>query len=129
MAYLRGLFRTGATAAVVAILLLAIYGLWVRYQVEPLTRDGKVRADIVPVAGDLVGALLGCWLIWEARSLGLSKWQVARMGGNVAIDTLLGAIPWVGAVPDFFFRSNSRNLRIIRKHLDRHHPQTQIIDM
>src|SRR6185312_17060542 len=35
--------------------LAAIYALWVRYQVEPLTRDGKVRADIVPVAADVGG--------------------------------------------------------------------------
>ena len=29
---------------------------------------------------------------------------------------------------DFFFRSNSRNLKIIRRHLDRHHPETAIIE-
>jgi len=55
MTPLRALLRTGVTAAVVAILLLAVYGLWIRYQVEPLTRDGKVRADIVPIAGDVAG--------------------------------------------------------------------------
>jgi RND family efflux transporter MFP subunit len=55
MSYLRSLLRTAATATVAAILLLAIYGLWIRYQVEPLTRDGKVRADIVPIAGDVAG--------------------------------------------------------------------------
>jgi len=31
-------------------------------------------------------------------------------------------------VPDFFFRSNTRNLRIIKRHLDRHHPGTAVID-
>ena len=41
---------------------------------------------------------------------------------------LLGLIPFVGAVPDFFFRSNTRNLRIIRRHLDKHHPATATID-
>lgn len=50
------------------------------------------------------------------------------MLGNVGIDSLLGAIPWVGAIPDFFFRSNSRNLKIIRRHLDRHHPGTATIE-
>jgi len=33
-------------------------------------------------------------------------------------------IPFVGAIPDFFFRSNSRNLRTIKRHLDKHHPGT-----
>ncbi len=87
-----------------------------------------VMLDLLPIAGDLIGALLGTWLVWEARNLGMSRWQMARMMGNVGIDTLLGAIPWVGAIPDFFFRSNSRNLRIIRRHLDRHHPATATIE-
>lgn len=87
-----------------------------------------VILDAVPVVGDAIGAGLGVWLVWEARNLGLSKWQMARMLGNVGIDFLLGAIPWIGAIPDFFFRSNSMNLKIIRKHLDRHHPATAIIE-
>ena len=88
-----------------------------------------VILDLVPVAGTLVGTALGAWMVWEARNLGMSKWQMARMAGNVGVDTLLGAIPWVGAIPDFFFRSNSRNLRIIRRHLDRHHPATATVEV
>jgi len=59
----------------------------------------------------------------------MSKWQIARMAGNVGFDWLLGLIPWVGAIPDFFFRSNSRNLKIIKRHLDRHHPETATVDI
>jgi hypothetical protein len=80
-----------------------------------------VILDFVPVIGDIAGAALGSYLVWEARNLGMSKWQMSRMAGNVGIDFLLGAIPWVGAIPDFFFRSNSRNLKIIKRHLDKHH--------
>ena len=84
--------------------------------------------DLIPVAGDLIGTALGAWLVWEARNLRMSRWQIARMVGNVGVDTMLGAIPFVGAVPDLLFRSNSRNLRIIRRHLDRHHPQTATLE-
>ena len=87
-----------------------------------------VILDLVPGIGDLVGAALGSYMVWEARNLGMSKTQMARMFGNVGIDFALGLIPWVGAVPDFFFRSNSRNLKIIRKHLDKHHPSTAVIE-
>jgi hypothetical protein len=87
-----------------------------------------VILDAIPVIGDLAGALLGSWMVWEARNLGMSKWQMARMFGNVGIDMLLGAIPFVGAIPDFFFRSNSRNLRLIHRHLERHHPSSVTID-
>ena len=83
-----------------------------------------VLLDLVPVVGTTIAALVGSWLVWEARNLGMSKLQMARMFGNVGMDWALGMIPFVGAVPDFFFRSNTRNLRIIRKHLDRHHPAT-----
>jgi RND family efflux transporter MFP subunit len=37
------------------MILGAIYALWLRYQVEPVTRDGKVRADLVPIAPDVGG--------------------------------------------------------------------------
>lgn len=83
---------------------------------------------LVPVAGDLVGAAMGLYLVWEARNLGMSKWQLARMTANVGFDTAVGAIPIAGDVLDFLFRSNSRNLKIIRKHLDKHHPHTRVID-
>jgi hypothetical protein len=87
-----------------------------------------VILDLIPVAGDVVGAALGAWIVWEARNLGMPKWHVARMAGNVGIDFLLGAIPWIGAIPDFFFRSNTRNMRIVRKWLDKHHPDTSLVE-
>ena len=87
-----------------------------------------VILDLVPVAGSTAGALLGTYMAWEARNLGMSKAQVARMAGNIGVDWLLGLIPWVGAIPDLFFRSNSRNLKIIKRHLDKHHAATATID-
>lgn len=83
---------------------------------------------LVPVVGDLVTTAMGAYIVWEARNLGLSKWQLTRMGANVAFDTAIGLIPIVGDAADFVFRSNSRNLRIIKKHLDKHHPETRIIE-
>jgi hypothetical protein len=87
-----------------------------------------VILDIVPVIGDVAAAALGAYIVWEARNLGMPKWQIARMAGNVGVDWVLGLIPWVGAIPDFFFRSNSRNLRIIKRHLDKHHAGTAIVE-
>jgi hypothetical protein len=81
-----------------------------------------VILDFVPIAGPTAAAAIGAYLAWEARNLGMSKWSVARMGGNIGVDWLLGMIPFVGAIPDFFFRSNTRNLRIIKRYLDRNHP-------
>ena len=88
-----------------------------------------VILDIVPFAGSTAGAVLGAYMAWEAKNLGMSKWQMSRMAGNIGIDFLFGLIPWVGAIPDFFFRSNSRNLRIIKRHLDRNHPAGALIEV
>ncbi|HZG45456.1 MAG TPA: DUF4112 domain-containing protein [Allosphingosinicella sp.] len=81
-----------------------------------------VILDFVPVGGSVVAAGMGAWIAWEARNLGVSKWTVAKMGANIGVDMLLGAIPFVGAIPDYFFRSNTRNLRLLRRWLDEHHP-------
>jgi len=82
---------------------------------------------LIPVAGDVLAAVMGLWLVWEARNLGLPRWKRARMIGNIAFDTALGAVPLVGDVFDFMFRSNSRNLAIIRKHVARHHPELMTV--
>lgn len=87
-----------------------------------------VILDLIPVGGDAIGAAMGAWMVWEARNLGMSKTQMARMFGNVGMDFVLGLIPIVGAIPDFLFRSNTRNLRIIKRHLDKHHPATAVIE-
>jgi hypothetical protein len=71
---------------------------------------------------------MGAYMVWEARNLGMSKFQLMRMAANVGIDTALGAIPLAGDAFDFLWRSNSKNLRIIKRHLDRHHPGTRIIE-
>lgn len=84
---------------------------------------------LVPVLGDVVTAVMGAYMVWEARNLGMSKWQLVRMTANVGVDTALGAIPLLGDAFDLVWRSNSKNLRMIKKHLDKHHPGTRVIDV
>ncbi len=92
----------------------------------PIGLDAIV--GLIPVLGDIITTAMGAYLVWEARNLGLPKWKLWRMGANVAFDTAIGAVPVVGDAADFLFRSNTRNLRIIKKHLDKHHPETRVID-
>lgn len=90
-----------------------------------------VILDLVPVVGDIAAAALGAYIVWEAKNLGMSRWQMARMTGNVGINWLLGllsVVPVVGVIPTLLFRSNSYNLKIIKRHLDKHHPGTRIIE-
>jgi hypothetical protein len=87
--------------------------------------------DLIPVVGDVAGAAMGAYIVWEARNLGMSKWKMSRMLGNVGINWLLGLIsvvPVVGAIPTLLFRSNTYNLRMIKKHLDKHYPETAMLE-
>lgn len=92
----------------------------------PIGLDSIV--GLIPVIGDAVTAAMGAYVVWEARNLGMPKWKLWRMAGNIAFDTAIGAVPLAGDAFDLVFKSNTRNLRIIRKHLDKHHPETRIIE-
>jgi hypothetical protein len=83
---------------------------------------------LVPVVGDVITTAMGAYIVWEARNLGLSRWELTRMGANVAFDSVIGLVPFVGDAADLFFRSNTRNLRILRKHIDKHYPEAQVIE-
>jgi len=86
-----------------------------------------VLLDIIPIGGDMAGAVLGGYLVWEARNLGMSRWSMLRMSGNVALNALIGIVPGLGWIATYFYRSNTYNLRIILKHLDKHHPAGAVI--
>lgn len=83
---------------------------------------------LVPVLGDAVTMGLAAYLVWEASNLGMPKWKLVRMAGNIGFDALIGAVPVVGDAADFFFKSNTRNLKIVKAHLDKHHPHTRVIE-
>ncbi len=62
------------------------------------------------------------------RAAGLPRWKLWRMIGNMAIDSTVGSVPLIGDAFDVIYRSNTKNLRIVKKHLDTHHPHTQVIE-
>ena len=72
---------------------------------------------LVPGIGDLISTLLSSYIVYEAHRLGAPKWLIARMIGNVVLDTTLGAIPLAGDVFDVMWRANRRNVRLLREHL------------
>lgn len=122
---------TGATPADIRRRMEAMERLLERSLTIPGTRT-SVGLDsmlgLIPVVGDAIAAMLGAYLLWEARNLGLPKWKLWRMAGNIAFDAAVGAVPVAGDLFDFAFRSNTRNLRIVKRHLDRHYPETRVIE-
>jgi hypothetical protein len=70
------------------------------------------------VVGDLVGVLLSGYIVKEAAALGVSKSILARMALNVAVEGLVGMIPFAGDVFDAAFKANQRNVRLLNAYLD-----------
>lgn len=74
---------------------------------------------LIPGIGDLASTALASYIVYEARRAGVSKLAIARMSGNVLVDTVIGAVPLVGDLFDIGFRANRRNLKILDAHLEK----------
>jgi hypothetical protein len=72
---------------------------------------------LVPVAGDLVSAGIGLYLVAQARDLGASRWLQARMVGTLLLDAAVGAVPIAGDLADVYFKAHRRNLKLLQKTL------------
>jgi hypothetical protein len=75
---------------------------------------------VVPVAGDVVGALFGLYPVWLAKKHKLGKAVTAKMTANLAIELAGGAIPWIGDLFDVAFKANLRNLKLLEKAVAKH---------
>lgn len=80
-----------------------------RFGLDPLI-------GLVPGIGDLVSPLFTIGLLLQSRELGVPKIVQARMLINVAIDAAVGAVPLIGDLFDFAWKSNQMNLALLELH-------------
>jgi hypothetical protein len=79
--------------------------------------DGLI--GLIPVIGDLITTAISLWLVREARALG-APWHItARMLANVAVDGVVGMVPLAGDAFDVMFRANVRNVRMLKRWMDK----------
>lgn len=71
---------------------------------------------LFPVVGDALTSLLGLYIVWEARQLGVPEARLNRMLQRVALDFVAGSMPIFGDLFDFFYKSNLRNLQEVVAH-------------
>ncbi len=83
-------------------------GKW-RIGVDPII-------GLVPGAGDWIGALLSLYVIYQGARLGMPARVLTRMGGNILLETIVGAVPFLGDLFDFVWQANTRNLALIEQH-------------
>lgn len=72
---------------------------------------------LVPGIGDAIGAIFSAVIVYQAARLGASKSTLARMMGNVALDTVVGEIPLLGDMFDAGWKANTKNLALLEAHL------------
>jgi hypothetical protein len=72
---------------------------------------------VIPIVGDAISGSMSAYIIWKARQLGAPRRLVGRMAMNATLDALLGCIPLAGDIFDAAYKSNLRNMRMLRHHL------------
>jgi hypothetical protein len=72
---------------------------------------------LIPGIGDLIGALLSGYIVLEAARADVPTLTLARMILNVGLDTLLGAVPALGDLFDAAWKSNTKNVTLLERHL------------
>lgn len=74
---------------------------------------------IIPGIGDAIGAVFSAFIVFQAARLGVSRATLARMMGNVVLDTVVGEIPLLGDLFDAGWKANTKNMALLEAHLDR----------
>ena len=74
---------------------------------------------LIPGIGDLIGAVLSAYIVLEAARADVPGFTLVRMLANLGFDTLVGAVPAVGDLFDAAWKSNTRNVALLERHLSK----------
>lgn len=72
---------------------------------------------LIPVFGDFIPDILGVYIIWVGWRMKLPKQKIFVMIRRSVMDFIIGLIPFLGDIWDFYYKANEKNLREIEKHL------------
>ncbi|MDR3735263.1 MAG: DUF4112 domain-containing protein, partial [Acidobacteriaceae bacterium] len=84
--------------------------------------DGII--GLIPGLGDIITGLAACIIVVAAWFRGVPYITLVRMLVNVAIDIVIGAIPFIGDVFDIAWKANRRNYKLLTRHLAEPHHHT-----
>ena len=89
-----------------------IPGTGIRFGLDPLI-------GLVPWLGDALTGAVAVTLLVHANRFRVPKIVQLRMLVNVAVDTIVGAVPFAGDIADVFWKANSRNFALLERHAGR----------
>ena len=73
---------------------------------------------LIPVAGDLVSFVISALIIKGLVTSGMPRSLVMKMVVNIVLDFLIGEIPVVGDIWDFFNQANRKNLKLAKEYFE-----------
>jgi len=81
-----------------------------RFGLDPLL-------NLIPFAGDVSGFIVAVALLYViAKNGSVSRKVLVLMAVNICVDGLLGGIPLLGQITDFYFKANTRNIKLLKEH-------------
>jgi hypothetical protein len=91
---------------------LCLPGTKFRFGLDPII-------GLIPGLGDTASAIVSALALIQAARRGVPKVLLARMSLNILVNELIGIIPGIGDAFSFWFKSNTRNYRLLKEHIDR----------
>ena len=70
---------------------------------------------LVPGVGDTLTTLVSFYVLAAGVRYRVPKVTLLRMAANVGVDYLLGAVPFLGDLFDFAWKSNQKNVELLRQ--------------
>lgn len=83
---------------------------------------------LIPGVGDIIDAVLSCYIVARAVQIGIPRVAVARMLINIGIEAFAGAVPFAGDVFDVAFKANRRNYQLLKNHLSQRGRRQAVLD-
>lgn len=87
-----------------------IPGLGIRFGLDSLI-------GLIPGLGDTLTSLVSLYILGAANRFGVPRVTLVRMALNIAIDWTLGSLPVLGDVFDIYWKSNLKNVALLRRHV------------
>ncbi len=93
----------------------------VRFGLDPII-------NIIPWVGDIIGTLLSLFILHTAYKVGVSKTDFLKMLLNIAIDFIVGLIPFLGVIFDVAYKANAKNVKILETYSHGKYVEGKIVD-
>lgn len=89
--------------------LFRIPGTDIRFGLDPII------GFLLPVAGDSISIVISSYLVLRSIQYGLPKVVIGRMVFNIAMDYVVGSVPFVGDLLDFGVKANKKNVELLNR--------------